>query len=170
MNNQILVTYASKYGATAGIAEKVASLLEAAGLEVALLPINQGIDLAPYRAVVWGSPIYVGRWRPEAVHFLENQLDALNTRDVWLFSSGPTGEGDPTDLLDGWSYPRQHEELIEQVAPHDVKLFHGAIDPNKIDELEKNTIKQRNVEVGDFRDWEMITAWGTAIAEKLQTD
>ena len=167
MNNQVLVTYASKYGATIGIAEKIAGVLEEAQFVVSLLPVDQPVNLSSFQAVVLGSPIYVGRWRPEAVSFLENNEKELTSKDVWLFSSGPTGQGDPVDILDGWEFPRQQHDLVNRISPRGIKLFHGAIDLSKLDDLEKNTIKHLKAQVGDFRDWDSIADWAKGIVKTL---
>ena len=52
MTDKILVSYASKYGATAEIAEKIAQLLEQAGLEVELIPVKKVKQIDGYRAVI----------------------------------------------------------------------------------------------------------------------
>ena len=167
MKNRVLVAYASKYGATVEIAAKIAAVLEEAHLVVSLLPADQAVEISDYQAVVVGSPIYVGRWRPEAVSFLEKFESQLAKRQVWLFSSGPTGRGEPEDILDGWYFPREQQELAERIMPQDIKLFHGAIDLNKLSDLELNTIKHIKAEIGDFRDWLVITAWAEHIASCL---
>ena len=61
MKNQILVAYATKYGATKEIAEKIGQVLRQAGLRVEVLPAAQVDTLAPYQAVVLGSAVYAGR-------------------------------------------------------------------------------------------------------------
>ena len=66
MNRQALVTYATKYGAAAAIAEKIGEILRQEGLYTDLLPVKRVTDLTPYTAVILGSAVYVGRWRKEA--------------------------------------------------------------------------------------------------------
>ena len=99
MNNaskiRILVAYATKYGATAEIAEKIGQVLDEAGVPVDVVPVKKVKALDSFSAIVLGSAVYIGRWRKEAVNFLKKNEKALTERDVWLFSSGPTGEGDP---------------------------------------------------------------------------
>jgi menaquinone-dependent protoporphyrinogen oxidase len=58
---KVLVAYASKYGATAGIAEAIAATLRQEGLEADARPAQEVRDLGGYRAVVLGSPVYMGR-------------------------------------------------------------------------------------------------------------
>ena len=71
MNTQVLVVYATKYGATAEIAEKIGQVLRQAGLRTDVLPADGVSDLTPYKAVVLGSAVYIGKWRKEAVKFLQ---------------------------------------------------------------------------------------------------
>ncbi|MFK7804731.1 MAG: flavodoxin domain-containing protein, partial [Anaerolineae bacterium] len=126
------------------------------------------IDLSLYSAVIMGSSVYVGRWRPEAIKFLKEKEDILKEKDFWVFSSGPTGSGDPSDILDGWSLPRTQETIINRIGARSIKLFHGKIDPSKLDMLELFTVKTIHAETGDHRDWEAIGAWATSIAEAYQ--
>ncbi len=98
MDKQVLVAYASKYGATEEIAERIGEVLRQAGLRTDVLPTDRVSDLAHYQAIVLGSAVYIGKWRKEAVKFLKANEKMLAGRPVWLFSSGPTGEGDPVKL------------------------------------------------------------------------
>lgn len=107
MDNQVLVAYASKYGATAEIADKIGQVLRQAGLQADVLPTRRVSDLTPYQAVVLGSAVYIGKWRKEAVKFLQANEVVLAEKPVWLFSSGPTGEGDPLELTEGWRLPEK---------------------------------------------------------------
>ena len=61
MCNQILVAYATKYGATAEIAEKIGQVLRQAGLRTDVLPANRVGNLTSYKAVVLGSAVYIGK-------------------------------------------------------------------------------------------------------------
>lgn len=168
MKNQILVTYASKYGATVGIAEKIGEVLGLAHLDVDVLPASEDIDLSRYSAVILGSSVYVGRWRPEAVKFLEENEEILKTKDFWVFSSGPTGLGEPADILDGWDLPRTQQTIVERIGARDVELFHGKIDLKKLDMLERITIRTIRADAGDYRDWEAIAAWAESIVAVLK--
>ena len=71
METRVLVVYATKYGATAGIAEKIGQVLQEAGLSVDVQPADQAGDPTAYQAVVLGSAVYVGRWRKEAARYLK---------------------------------------------------------------------------------------------------
>jgi len=82
MTPSILITYATKYGATAGIAEKIAEIVRGAGLEADVLPVEKVADLTLYDAVVLGSAVYMGQWRKEAADFLQANEALLARRPV----------------------------------------------------------------------------------------
>lgn len=166
--DRVLVAYGSKYGATAEIARRIGEVLERAGLAVDVKPADQVSDLAPYGAVVLGSAVYAGQWRKEAAQLLEAQEEALAARDVWLFSSGPTGEGDPEEILKGWSFPEQLQPALVRINPHEVTVFSGEMDMQKLNFGEKLIIKAIKAPTGDFRDWDSIEAWAESIAAAVQ--
>ena len=167
MDKQVLVTYATKYGGTAEIADKIGQVLRQAGLYTDVHPVEQVSDLSAYRAVVLGSAVYIGKWRKDAVKFLQANEKTLIERQVWLFSSGPTGEGDPVELLKGWRFPDAQRPIIERIRPRDVTVFHGVVDVEKLNPLHRWMISKVESPVGDFRDWDVITSWATAIANEL---
>ena len=167
MDIRVLVTYATKYGATAEIAEKIGQVLRQAGLQTDVLPADRVGDLSPYKAVVLGSAVYIGQWQKKAATFLKANEKALAERPVWLFSSGPTGEGDPVQLMKGWRFPTSLQPIADRIHARDIAIFHGAVDPKKMNLIEKWMIKNVKAPVGDFRDWEAINAWASAISVAL---
>jgi menaquinone-dependent protoporphyrinogen oxidase len=170
VEKKVLVAYATKYGATTEVAQKIGQVLEQAGLQTEVLPADNVGDLGPYGAVVLGSAVYVGQWRKEAARFLEANEQALAERPVWLFSSGPTGEGDPVELTQGWRFPEKLQPIADRIGPREVALFHGAADPDKLNLLHKWMLKMVKAPVGDFRDWQAIAAWAGEIAEALKEE
>jgi menaquinone-dependent protoporphyrinogen oxidase len=168
VDKQVLVAYATKYGATAEIAEKISEVLQQAGLQTDVLPADRVDDLSAYKAVVLGSAVYIGQWRKEAAKFLKANEQALVGKSVWLFSSGPTGEGDPVELTQGWRFPGKLQPIADRIQPRAIAVFHGAVDASKLTFLEKWMLNNVKAPIGDYRDWEEITAWATAIAGELQ--
>ena len=71
MSNTILVTYASRAGSTAGVAQAVAHTLTERGIAVKVRPMQDVQDLTRYSAVVAGSAVRMSRWLPEAMAFVE---------------------------------------------------------------------------------------------------
>jgi menaquinone-dependent protoporphyrinogen oxidase len=168
MDKQVLVVYATKYGATAEIAEKIGQVLREAGLRADVQPAGRVSDLTPYQAVVLGSAVYIGQWQKKAANFLKANQKALAERPVWLFSSGPTGQGDPATLTQGWRFPKGLQPIADRIRPRDIAIFHGHANVEKMNFLEKWMVKNVKASIGDFRDWAAITAWATTIANALK--
>ncbi len=168
MEKKILVTYDSKHGATAEIAERIDTILSEKGLSTKLVSLEDPVDPEPFDAVILGSAIYIGQWRKKAVKYLKAYRQQLAEKKCWIFSTGPTGTGDPSELLKGWEYPDGLKETIEAISPSSIIVFHGVIDEDKLNTLEKLTIKMVKAPTGDFRDWGAVQEWAEEIAETLQ--
>lgn len=168
MDIKVLVAYGSKYGATAEIAEKIGEGLRQAGTQAEVMTVKEVKEIKPYHGVVLGSAVYIGRWRKEAVKFLKKNENLLTGKPVWLFSSGPADKGDPVELLNGWRYPKKIQPFIDKIKPVDIAVFHGVVNVEKMNALERQMMKMVKSEVGDYRDWDAIAAWAKGIADELK--
>lgn len=167
MAMRVLVAYASKYGSTAAIAERVGQGLRRAGFGVDVMPADQVVALQRFDAIVLGTAVYAGRWRKQAVEFLKSQVQILSQKPFWIFVSGPTGEGDAQELMQGWLYPESLRAYVEQSQPREITAFHGDLDPDKLNLAERLIIKGVKAPTGDFRDWDHIDAWVAEVAGQL---
>jgi menaquinone-dependent protoporphyrinogen oxidase len=170
MKNTVLVAYASKYGSTREIAEAIVETLRKNEVQADLRSAETVENMQGYKAVILGSAIYVGQWPKSAISFLKKNQKNLTRVPVWLFSSGPSGEGDPLQLVDGVRFPASLKPLIDNIHPLDIAVFHGDINLNKINAMEKWVIK--NVvkkPFGDYRDWDSINRWTFSVAEKMKS-
>ena len=94
---KVLVSVASRHGASFEIAEEISATLAAAGFGTAVLPPDAVTSLEGYDAVILGSSVYVGHWMDAAVNLVERFSKEITAVPVWLFSSGPMGhEPKPT--------------------------------------------------------------------------
>jgi len=168
MTEKVLVSYASKYGSTAEIAQKITQQLQKRGISVTLLPVDEVTDLEEFSAVVLGSAVYAGQWRKPAADFLKERAGELAARKVWLFSSGPTGVGKPEDLMHGWRFPENLQPVADQIQPQETAFFHGALEEEKLGFAEKLIVKGLQAPLGDYRDWERISGWAAEIADRLR--
>ncbi len=168
MEAKVLVAYASKYGATKRIAEKIGEILRQEGLQAEVLPVKSVKDLSAYKAVIIGSASYMFNWRKDASGFLKKFEKVLAERPVWIFSSGPLEKGDPVQLLKGQILPKALQPVVARIKPRDITVFHGAIFMKNLNFFEKWMMQRVKTGVGDFRDWEMITKWATDIAGALK--
>jgi menaquinone-dependent protoporphyrinogen oxidase len=159
---RVLVSVASKHGATAEIGEQIAEVLAAAGHEVVARAPQDVADLDGIDAVVLGSAVYVGRWMAPARELVERLGKDLARRPVWLFSSGPVG--DP---------PRPAEEPADGAAAVEVtgaiehKVFAGRIDRTRLAFGERTIVRTLHIPDGDFRDREEIADWARSVARRL---
>lgn len=169
MSNRVLVTYATKYGSTSEIAVKIATVIRDAGIETDIIPVENVREVYPYRAVIIGSAVYMGQWRKEMVDFLKEKQVILSKKPVWIFSSGPTGEGNPVELMKGWQFPEKLEPVVDVIQPRETIIFHGRLNPNTLTMLEKWIANNVKATIGDFRDWKMIVAWASTIAHEIKT-
>lgn len=165
---KVLIAYSSKHGATEEIAEKIGAILKDAGVDNIVEPVGNIPSIEGYRAVIIGSGVYIGSWRKEARKFLIKHTKELASMPLWVFSSGPTGEGDTQKLTKGWLYPKNLEKVMNKLNPVGIVLFHGALDKDKMGTFEKWLISNVDAPIGDFREWDEITLWAKSIAEKLK--
>jgi len=168
MDKRVLVTYGTKYGATAEIADKIGQVLRQAGLQADILPADRAGDPSAYQAVVLGSGVYIGRWRKEAVKFLKANEQALAQRPVWIFNSGPLGEGDAAEQAGDLGFPKALRPIADRIGVRDVAIFFGAVDLEKLNPLERWMFKNVDSPIGDFRDWDAVAAWAEGIAAALE--
>lgn len=156
----VLVVYASRSGGTEQIAAAIAEELRACRLRVHVREVRGVHDLVRYRAVVIGSALYFGRWRPSAVRFLRRHRDELARMRVWLFQSGPL------DRTSRVRAPRAVRRLLPFLGADPPATFGGRLDASTARGfLARDLVEHRRG--GDFRDWAAIRAWAHAIAEDL---
>jgi menaquinone-dependent protoporphyrinogen oxidase len=165
---RVLVTGASKHGATEEIAERIGAVLAAHGLEVEVKELQDVGGLGGYQAFVLGSGIYLGKWLKEARRFVEVHAAELAQRPTWLFASGsitgdpPVGD-DPNAMGAGLV-----ERLVETTQARQLKLFPGKLDLRRLGLAEKASVRMAHASEGDYRDWQAIDDWAAAIAQQLQ--
>ena len=172
---RVLVAYASRHGATQGIAERIAETLVKAGLEAAARPAATVRSLAGYDAFVIGSAAYMFKWLNEAATFVRRNQAALAAKPVWLFSSGPTGgpldaKGRDQKVV---TVPKDAAEFAEALHARDLRIFFGAYfrDRKPVGFAERFMSlmpAMEGVPEGDFRDWPEIEAWASGIAAELR--
>jgi menaquinone-dependent protoporphyrinogen oxidase len=172
----ILVAYASRHGATRGIAERIAERLRSGGLDAEVRPAAEVRDAARYDAFVVGAAAYMFHWLKEATEFTKRNRALLAERPTWLFSSGPVGpdrtDEQGRDVLEV-TVPKESGDLRDAIHPRGEKVFFGAVDPaaRPIDLAERLVslmpAGRKAIPKGDFRDWPAIDAWADEIARDL---
>jgi menaquinone-dependent protoporphyrinogen oxidase len=159
---RVLVTAATKYGATTEIAAAIAEVLGDHGLEATVLPPDQVEGVDGYDAIVVGSAVYAGHWLKPARELVDRLNSELANRPVWLFSSGPVGdppkpEEDPVDVAD----------LLAATDAREHRVFAGKLVRKQLSFPERAIVSALRVPEGDFRVWTEIRQWAAGIADAL---
>jgi len=172
----VLVAYASRYGSTAGIAEKIGDVLRDNGYSVVVQPVQAVREVSRYEAYVLGSALYEFHWLKDAMRFVRTNRATLEQKPVWLFSSGPLGTAQVNDqgqdVREG-AGPKELLELQLEVHPVDHHVFFGALDPETLkvgDKLIRRMMPHGRelMPKGDYRDWAEIEEWAGSVCSELR--
>ncbi len=171
MSNKILITYASRTGTTAGVAEAIGQTLAESGASIEVRPMQEVNDLAPYRAVVAGSAIQGSQWLPEAMQFIQTHRATLAQKPCAVFLvcmtlSMPNAEKYRAFVAD---FLQPVRAVLKHVSEG---LFAGALDISKVPSFGDRLKFRLSVlfgawKEGDHRDWNAIRAWAKSISPLL---
>jgi menaquinone-dependent protoporphyrinogen oxidase len=166
LSDKILVTYASRTGSTASVAEAIGKTLVENGAQVDVRPMQDVQDLAPYRAVVAGSAIRGGKWLPEAMQFMQSHQATLAQKPFAAFLVCMT-------LAISNEKYREHvadflQPVRAMVKPVSEGLFAGILDISQVPSFRDRLMFRLSVifgvwSEGDHRDWDAIHAWADSI-------
>lgn len=164
-NSSVLVAYASKHGATRGIAERIGERLRTRGLDVRIGEAGGDLEMTGFRAVVLGSAVYAGHWMGAAKDASDRLASAEPPPEVWLFSSGPIGDPpkpdeDPVDVA----------EIMRSTQARAHELFAGKLDKSQLGFGERAIVAALRAPEGDFRDWKAIEEFADQIADALDRE
>ncbi len=161
----VLVAYATKFGSTREVADRVAARLLKAGLQVETRAAGEVKSLEGYDAVVFGGALYMFRLVGEGRRFLTRNRKALGQKPLAVFAMGPL-EDSETQFFDARRHLDKALVGLEGVQPVAVTVFGGVLDPAKLKFPYSNPgIKAMGL--SDLRDWEAIEAWADSLPEKL---
>ena len=171
MPDKILVTYASRLGSTAGVAEAIGKTLLDSGAEVEVRRMEDVSDLTPYSAVVAGSAIRNKQWLPEAMQFMQKHQAALRQKPFAAFLVCMT-----LAMKDGEKYRPHVATWLDPVStlakPVSKGLFAGVLDTGKIESFSNRLKFRLSVRFGvwkegDHRDWNAVREWATSLGPLL---
>lgn len=164
--NRILVTYATRAGATAEVAAYMAEVLRrSTGTTVDVQNVQMVREVQNYDAVVIGSAIRMGHWLPEAVEFVKKNHETLSHIPVAYFLvSGLLRQDTPEMRHEVLTYLDHVRAICEPVS---IGLFAGEIDYSKIDGLDRSIAEAVSSGEGDWRNWEAIRRWTQSLLALL---
>ena len=159
---RVLVTAASRHGATRDIGSRIVAELRSGGHDADLVDPQDVSSLDGYDAVVLGSAIYVARWLPAAREFARRFAADLAERPVWLFSSGLAMS--PAAAANS---PAETRALIAAVRARGHRAFGGLLDRSVLSFAERAIVAAARGKEGDHRDLAAVTQWAGIIADEL---
>jgi menaquinone-dependent protoporphyrinogen oxidase len=163
----VLVSAATRHGATGEIAKRIGADLAERGIDVEVRRPQDVSDVSRYDAVVLGSAIYFGNWMKEARSFVDTHAGELAERPTWLFGSGSV-TGDPPVADDPNAIrPSLVEKLVSSTHAREHKLFCGVLDSSRLSLPEKLPVRMAKAREGDWRDWDAVDEWAGSIAAEL---
>jgi menaquinone-dependent protoporphyrinogen oxidase len=157
----VLIAFGSKMGGTAGLAEMLAIALERNGVDAEVQPAIVANHVEDYGAVVVGSALYAGRWQRDARRFVKRNTDALRTRPVFFFSSGPLDDSATQHEIPP---TRQVRSLMDRVNAVDHATFGGRLPEDAPGFMAHAMAKEH---AGDWRDTTQVDAWAERITSYL---
>jgi menaquinone-dependent protoporphyrinogen oxidase len=164
---RVLVSAASRHGATTEIAQAIGQVLSEQGLTVAVIPPGDVRSLDGYDAVIIGSAVYMGHWLDPAKELVNRFREALTHRPVWLFSSGPVGKPSSKFAQSMAQDPVDLAGMVEATHARDHRRFAGKLDRKHLSLSRRASLLMFRGLEGDFRDWADIRQWAESIARQL---
>ncbi|MDV6259923.1 flavodoxin domain-containing protein [Rhodococcoides yunnanense] len=161
---RILIATASRHGSTRELGQWLGSSITkrlASSAVSATVDVRDAADvdsIAEYDAAVIGSGVYLGRWLRDARSLVAREQAELETRPVWLFSSGPIGAGLQPKTKSKWS---EASWAIEH------KVFGGKLDRSTLSRFERVVVRMIEAGDGDDRSRAEVDEWAGAICAAL---
>jgi menaquinone-dependent protoporphyrinogen oxidase len=171
MNKRFLVTYASRFGSTEGVAQAIGKTLSENGMNVDVLPMREVKDLSAYQGVVAGSAINAGAWLPEAMQFMQTHRAELARKPFAAFLVCMT-----LTMKNGEQYRRHVTTWLDPVRvlvkPISEGLFAGGLNISRIPSFGDRLKFRMSVLFGvwmegDHRDWNAIQKWALELKPLL---
>ncbi|GIG25946.1 flavodoxin domain-containing protein [Cellulomonas denverensis] len=159
---RVLVTVASRHGATAEIGSAIGRVLAEAGHDVREVAPEDVTSLDDVDVVVLGSAVYTAHWLPAARDFARRWEEELRHRRVWVFSSGLA-----TQPAASANSPHELMALRERVGALGHRSFAGRLLRSELAFAERALIAGARAKEGDHRDFEAVAAWAREIADEL---
>lgn len=158
------MAYASAAGSTAGIAERIADVLIAAGCDVVCRSAGDDVDPAGYDALVLGSAVHDMAWLPGAVELI-GRAAASGSEPVWCFSVGAVNPGTRFTRY----VARKEAERVERQFPagfhaREHRVFGGVVEMRGVPLWGRLFYRLIGAHSGDRRDWPVIEAWAKNVA------
>jgi menaquinone-dependent protoporphyrinogen oxidase len=181
-----LIVYGTRYGATAGTAEKIAKVLREEGFDVTDVDAKKEKvkDISDYKLIIIGSGMKIGSWTKEPEQFMKKYQQELTKKQVAIFISSAIQavyeyEGNTEEMKKVWKKHLEEKAGKYSLNPIALAIFGGVFPYDDMGWMTKKTVGQlwRKFEEAGFekvngtydtRDWAAIWAWTKELAKKVR--
>ncbi|MDJ0394826.1 flavodoxin domain-containing protein [Rhodococcus sp. G-MC3] len=161
---RVLIATSSRHGSTHELGQWLSSALADAlkdsGVS-ATVDTRDAADvdsIAEYDAAIIGSAVYMGRWLRASRSLVAREQPELQTRPVWLFSSGPIGNTDTSTATSPW-------DKASWAVEH--RIFGGRLHRSELSWFEKLVVRLIRAKDGDDRSRDAVEEWARSISTTL---
>jgi menaquinone-dependent protoporphyrinogen oxidase len=174
-----LVIYGSRWGGTVAVAEKIGQTLSAEGYAVDVADAKKApSDLDSYDLFVIGSGMRADKWTKEALAFMENNSQLLQTKKTALFVSCQMADRVEPEVRE-----KAKKQYLQDTADQyclkpitlgffggflDFKDSHGLVVDIMV-RVNRKSLRRNGLDttkIHDTRDWNNIDAWARETAKK----
>lgn len=159
------MTYGSKRGGTAEIAQWIGDALREQGVAAEVRPAREVRSLDGFGPVIIGGALYSGRWHRDARRCARRLTRQLRERPVWMFGSGPLD--DSADGPDGGANimgAKAVRKAADRVNARGTTIFGGRLTPDARGFPASAMAKNK---AGDYRKRDRIDGWAKDIAAQI---
>lgn len=187
MSKKALIVYGTRFGATTGTSEEIASVLRSEGFDTRVVNAKKEKvdDVSGYDLVVVGSGMMIGRWTGEPEKFLRKHRKELANKKVALFVSSAGRamleyEGNTEEIEKTQKKYLEDKAVKYDLHPIAMSMFGGVWDLNHMPwwsrkamaaikpKLEEAGLRETEPGVYDTRDWDAIRSWAKGLAAQSE--
>ena len=172
---RILLIYSSIDGHTREICERLVTVIESQGDEIALVAIEQAdaVDLTGFDKVVIGAAIRYGKHNKRVYDYIAANKDVLDSKSNAFFSVNVVARKPDKCQPDTNPYVKKFLGQIRW-RPQHVMVFAGKIDYPRYGFWDRNIIRfimwmtkgpTDPKAVVDFTDWEQVDGFGRLVSD-----
>lgn len=165
---RVLVGYASRFGSTRDIANRIGDAVRKDGSDVDVRSVDDIPDFDRYDAVVFGSGVYDGSWQQKRLNSCADTLPYWRANPCGYSVLDRSANRHPIVGTLIKKEPKEISEFERTLHSRDYRVFAGVIDLDHWPAWGRLLFRAFGGHAGDNRQWADIDAWAEEIARELR--